>query len=195
MANLYPHIFISGIVTTEKFKTKSISVPPKPLPIRDRAVHSAVLLQKFDDIWAERQNLNQQREAEQIPTKEGTYLSFSSQVNYDLITKSLEDIGKGIRLLNIKEVSLNDNETQIRATVYIPKGQESHFVIKIQSYQSKNTTNINFPNQQNHDSITALVNQIDGSIHLLKIKDVIKADNIHTKASIFCARRIRTIFH
>lgn len=139
MANHYKHIFLSGNVITEKYKTKGTPITPKPLPIRDRAAHSAMLLRKFDAIWAEKENQNQQREAEQITTREGTYISFTSAANHDLITKSLEDLRKGIRLLNIKEVRIDENTTQIRATVYIPKGKEAHFIDKINKYQSELT--------------------------------------------------------
>lgn len=184
MEELYKHIFISGNVITEKYKTRGTPITPKPLPARDRAVHGAMLLQKFDAIWAERQNLNQQREAEQIPTREGTYLAFSSQADHDLITKSLEDLGKGVRLLNVKEVPAGDNGSQVRATVYVPKGKEAHFVKKIATYQSKNITNVKFPNSQDHDYIRDIVDQLGNDIRVLKIKDVDKGGKVKTNVSI-----------
>lgn len=67
--------------------------------------HSQKLLNQFDAIWQEKARLQQQRGAEQIATREGTYISFTSAANHDLITKSLEDLKKGIRLLNIKEIA------------------------------------------------------------------------------------------
>jgi len=139
MANQYKHIFLSGNVISEKFKTKGLPITPRPLPIRDRAEHSAMLLRKFDAIWEEKERLNQQRSAERITTREGTYISFLSGANYDLITKSLEDIRAGIRLLNITQISQDEATTQIRATVYIPKGKEAHFIDKIKKYQSELT--------------------------------------------------------
>lgn len=151
MANLYKHIFISGNVKTEKYKIKGTPVTPKPSPKRNRADHSAILLKKFDALWAERQDSNQQREAEQIPTKEGTYLSFSSQGNCDLITKSLEsirgkDCSKWIRLLNIKTSTDQLNNEVTVATIYVPRGQEGYFVQKIKDYQDKNTGTDRPPN-------------------------------------------------
>lgn len=56
-----------------------------------------------------------------------------------MITKSLEDLRKGIRLLNIKEIPVGENQTQIRATVYVPNGKEGHFIAKIQKYQQEET--------------------------------------------------------
>jgi hypothetical protein len=162
MPDFYKHIFLSGNVKTEKYKVKGTPVPAKPLPVRDREEHSAKLLQKFDLIWKERERFKNLREAEHIKTREGTYLSFNSQSNHDLITKSLEDLRKEIRLLNIKEVSVGENITQIRATVYIPKGQESHFIKKIVKYQSEET-------KKGDPKNSPLVNSIeDVSIALLE---------------------------
>lgn len=168
MANQYKHIFLSGNVITEKYKTKGTPITPKPLPIRNRAAHSAMLLRKFDAIWAERERLNEQREAEQIPTREGTYLSFKSAANHDLITKSLEslrskDTKNWIRLLNIKTLIDVDGHEQSIATVYIPNGKEGHFVKKVQEYQQENYRDTDNP--KNAD----LVNSIeDVSIALLE---------------------------
>ncbi|MBL1231415.1 MAG: S8 family peptidase [Flavobacteriales bacterium] len=168
MANQYKHIFLSGNVITEKYKTKGTPITPKPLPIRNRAAHSAMLLRKFDAIWAERERLNEQREAEQIPTREGTYLSFKSAANHDLITKSLEslrskDTKNWIRLLNIKMLIDVDGNEQSIATVYIPNGKEGHFVKKVQEYQQENYRDTENP--KNAD----LVNSIeDVSIALLE---------------------------
>lgn len=139
MPNQYKHIFLTGNVIAEKFTTTSKGGGHPNIPLRDRTSHSEILLHKFDEIWRERSNQNQQREAEQIPTREGTYLSFTSAANFDLITKSLENLTKGIRLLNISEITVNENNRQVRATVYIPKGKEAHFINKINQYQSEET--------------------------------------------------------
>jgi hypothetical protein len=135
----YKHIFIQGIAKSEKYKIKGTPITPKPLPVRDRLVHSQKLLNQFDDIWQKKEQLQQQRSAEQIATREGTYIQFTSASDHDLITKSLEDLRKGIRLLNIKEISIGENQTQVRATVYVPNGKEGHFIAKIQKYQQEAT--------------------------------------------------------
>lgn len=133
------HIFIKGIVKSEKYKVKVILITPKPLPVRDRFSHSQRLLNQFAQIWQQKEQLQQQRSAEQIATREGTYIQFTSAADHDLVTKSLEDLRKGIRLLNIKETPVGKNQTQVRATVYIPNGKEGHFIAKIQKYQQEET--------------------------------------------------------
>lgn len=109
------------------------------IPVRDRATQSQRLLNQFAEIWQQKEQLQQQRSAEQIATREGTYIQFTSAADHDLITKSLEDLRKGIRLLNIKEIPVGENQTQIRATVYVPNGKEGHFIAKIQKYQQEET--------------------------------------------------------
>lgn len=135
----YKHIFITGNVSSEKFKTPQRGRGASNIPARNRVAHSQKLLNQFDAIWQAKAQLQQQREAEQIATREGTYISFTSAADHDLITKSLEDLRKGIRLLNIKEIPVGENQTQIRATVYVPNGKEGHFISKIQKYQQEET--------------------------------------------------------
>lgn len=140
MNELYKHIFLnSNNKLTERYTTPPTRGGEPDIPPRNRQSHSTNLLQKFDSIWSARAAQNAERGAEHIPTKEGTYLSFVSALNHDLTTKSLEDLRKGIRLLNVKEVNVDDGNTQIRATVYIPRGKESHFISKVIEYQSENT--------------------------------------------------------
>jgi len=135
----YKHIFITGNVNSEKFKTPQRGRGESNIPARNRVAHSQKLLNQLDAIWQAKEQLQRQRGAEQIATREGTYISFTSAADHDLITKSLEDLRKGIRLLNIKEIPVGENQTQIRATVYVPNGKEGHFISKIQKYQQEET--------------------------------------------------------
>jgi hypothetical protein len=176
----YKHIFLTGNAVTEQYRTPPAFGGSPNIPQRDRASHSASLLQKFDAIWQEKSQLNQQRDAEQIPTREGTYLSFTSAANHDIITKSLEDLKKGIRLLNIKEVPIDDENTQIRATVYIPRGKETHFIDKISKYQKEETLKGKPKNE-------SLVNSIeDVSIALLESLWTDKLELLPTDNSKWC---------
>lgn len=137
----YKHIFLSGNVSSEKYRAPS-AIGAKPnIPVRNRLTQSQKLLSQFDDIWHQKGQLQQQRNALQIATRQGTYIQFTSAAGHDLITKSLEDLRKGIRLLNIKEIPADDNQKQIRATVYVPNGKEGHFIAKIQKYQQEETAN------------------------------------------------------
>ena len=134
----YKHIFISERVDVGLFKTPQGGRGQRNIPIRDRISHSAALLNKFDTIWNEQRQFDQQRQAAAIPTRCGTYLSFTSSIGYDLITKSLEDMRQGIRLLNVKNIG-EDGNPQVRATIYLPRGKEFHFINKITKYQTENT--------------------------------------------------------
>lgn len=162
------HIFIKGIVKSEKYKVKGTPIIPKPLPVRDRFSHSQKLLNQFAEIWQQKEQLQQQRSAEQIATREGTYVQFTSAADHDLITKSLESMRgkkseKWIRLLNIKTELSEENQVLTKALVYVPNGKEGHFLKKIQDYQTKNFRDTENP--LNAD----LVNSIeDVSIALLE---------------------------
>jgi len=179
MAN-YRHIFISGRAEKELFKGPPTGGRQSNIPQRDRKSHSEALLNKFNAIWKQQQQLNQQRQAAHIPTRDGTYLSFNSLAGYDLITKSLEDLRKGIRLLNVKDVISEDGQTQGRATIYLPRGKESHFIDKIRKYQTEIT-------QSGKPKNAPLVNSIeDVTLSLLESLWTDKTDLLPDDNSKWC---------
>jgi len=148
----YKHIFITGNVSSEKYRAPSGMGGKPRIPVRDRVSQSQKLLSQFDAIWQVKTQLQQQRSAEQIATREGTYISFTSAADHDLITESLESTKgkkpeKWIRLLNIRTVTNEVGQKQTQAVVYIPNGKEGHFIKKLQDYQSENfrTDSISLP--------------------------------------------------
>lgn len=180
MAENYKHIFISGNVKPEKYKASPKQGKQPKIPQRDRAAHSAKLLQQFDTIWKQKKELEQARTAEKIATREGTYLSFTSAADHDLITKSLENIKKGIRLLNVKQEKIDGDHTQVKATVYIPNGMEGFFISKIAKYEAENL-------KSGKPKNAPLVNSInDVSIALLEGLWTDKIQLIPTENSKWC---------
>ena len=75
-----------------------------------------------------------------LPSRKGTYLEFRSQAGYALITRSLEDMRRGIRLLNIRQVGKVKEEQTLLATVYVPAGKENHFLKKVEDYIEEDTS-------------------------------------------------------
>jgi hypothetical protein len=63
-------------------------------------------------------------------------------LDYDLVTKSLESVSQGIRLLNVKEEYINGRK-QTKALVFIPHGKERYFVKKIEAYRTRNVSDEN----------------------------------------------------
>jgi hypothetical protein len=181
----YKHIFISeNVKNSEKYKARSQQSAATRIPIRDRTAQSQKLLQQFDTIWQQKKQLCEQRSAEQIATRKGTYIQFTSAADHDLITKSLEDIRNDIRLLNIQEIPFGENQKQVRATVYVPNGKEGLFIRKINSYQTKNNTTINIPNHLDHNIVTETIKQLGYNIKINRIKDVMVKDVVKTKVTI-----------
>jgi hypothetical protein len=132
----YRHIFINGNVTTDRFKSPRRGSDNAIIPRRARAAHSRKLLQQFQKIWSDKIATDAERTAESIPSNNGTYVQFTSAINFDLITKSLESISNGIRLLNIQE-EIVDEQKQMKALVFIPHGKENYFVKKIEKYRTE----------------------------------------------------------
>ena len=116
--NKYSHIFLKDSKNSIPF-SQSSGGGSANIPQRDRKSHSEYLTSRFITIWKEQDDLKSERIAASIPTKEGFYIQFKGKVGCDLITKSLENIKKGIRLLNIKTIEQTEGEETF-ATVYVP---------------------------------------------------------------------------
>jgi hypothetical protein len=141
MSKNLSHIFLNTSHESMAF-TASGQIGSTPIPERDRQQHSERLLRKFDLIWSELNRHEIEREAVSLPSRTGSYLEFRSLPGYDLVSKSLEDIKQGIRLLNVRYTGEQGSRDTI-ATVYIPQGKQGHFVRKIQEYASKETASGN----------------------------------------------------
>ena len=133
----YKHLFITDNVRADKFKTPLGGGDNTLVPPRSRGSHSRKLLRQFKQIWSTRAALQAERTAESITSNNGTYIQFTSALDFDLVTKSLENISNGIRLLNVQE-EIIDGKKQIKALVFIPHGKESYFVNKIEKYRTEN---------------------------------------------------------
>lgn len=151
----HKHLFLPDIKESIPYTPTSTRGPQLNIPDRDVASHSQKLITRFNSIWESSEQQKQQREAISIRSREGTYLEFKSSVGHDLVTKSLEDVRQGIRLLNVRH-NIHDGQEETVCTVYIPAGKENFFLKKVNDYANpdKNTEKDN-PKNLN------LVNSID----------------------------------
>ncbi len=106
--------------------------------------HGHYLQQRFAEVWA----LAEAEQAVAHSTRRGVYLEFKSDPGFELELKSLEDLRKNIRLLNVRQAQVlvgQDDagnpqyETVAYATVYVPNGEQQYFVKKLEKYLTQNT--------------------------------------------------------
>ncbi|MGY0372327.1 S8 family peptidase [Clostridium sp. JNZ J1-5] len=135
----YSNIFLDKTGEAYKYTSKSQGGRGNILPPRNRIEHGKKIQNKLQDIWKQVENEKKDTTAVSLNTKMGTYLEFESTPNFNLTTKSLESIRAGIKLLNVKK-EIKDKETFVsKATVFIPKGKENHFLKKVNEYLTKET--------------------------------------------------------
>lgn len=160
----HKHLFLPDIKESIPFTSTSTGGKQVRIPDRNVTTQSQKLIAKFNSIWESVEQERTQRAAVSIRSREGTYLEFKSAAGFDLVTKSLEDVRQGIRLLNIRQQE-NDGEEETVWTVYIPAGKENFFLKKINDYANPEKLTINNnPKNQN------LVNSIeDISIALVEL--------------------------
>ena len=141
MATEHSHIFLLETQGTEGFTTPRGGGPQKDIPERNRQSHSTKLQNQWATIWTRAIEQQESRTAVSMPARDGVYVEFEGAPGYDLVTKSLEDRGAGIRLLNVYTVRAESDPTQeiTRATVFIPSGKQENFLKKIRKYAEENT--------------------------------------------------------
>lgn len=133
MAENYSLLFLPDqIVESIPYQTDGRG-PALTIPDRDRQTHGNTLLQKFQKIWQEAEENKNDRLAVSQQVKDGTYIEFKSALDADLVTKSLEDLRQKVRILNIREETV-EGKVQTFATVFVPKGKEDFFLKKIRQY-------------------------------------------------------------
>jgi hypothetical protein len=145
----YPHVFVSNSAqpiayTARRGGTKT------PLPDRQRDQHADRLRRALDTAWTESDGRAKERGAVGLATRSGTYLEFRGAPGFDLKTRSLEDLGVGIRLLSVRATP---DARASAATVYVPKGQEQYFLRKVRQYATEETGRHRPKNQPLIDSI------------------------------------------
>lgn len=134
--------------TAESMPYTSSPKPVEPkFPKRTVATHAAYIKRKLQECYT---NELTQKQVAAIRYKEGIYLEFSGAKDHDLAIRSLENRSAGIRLLNVHE---DEENSIIKATVYIPAGQESFFLKKVEDYANKLTSS---GNPKNRDLISSI---------------------------------------
>lgn len=144
-----PHdnIFLTDVSETYSFSSapsrgSSLNIPQR----HNRRAHSDLLLAQYQEA-RERFNSYTPEQVAAISYNTGTYVEFSGADNCDLITKSLENIQQGIKLLNIRDEVIpgniqdgSDAKIVTKATVFIPTGKEEFFIKKISDFATEVTS-------------------------------------------------------
>ena len=130
----YRHIFLAGPNQTHGFTSPGSRGRVPRIPERNREQHSTRLLSRLQQTWDE----SDDRAAVAHVDRNGAYIDFESDPGSDLITKSLENMQAGIRLLNIRTEGSEDSERTL-ATVYVPNDQRNRFLRKLHAYAHEET--------------------------------------------------------
>lgn len=130
MANeRYRHIFLTAAPPATPFSNPRHGGGAPRIRERDRFQHGAYLRERLENAWKE----VEQRQAVAVVERHGSYIDFISDPGHDLILKSLEDLRSGIRLLNVRRLGDEGNQTII-ATIYVPHTKRGFFLRKITKY-------------------------------------------------------------
>lgn len=123
------HLFITGTSTTESYTSPNSGRNSFRYPQRQRETHGQKLLRQFDAIRTQAATAIEEQKAYGIDAKNGIYIQFESDPEFDLKTESLEIWGSGIELLSEHKVG---NRTL--STVFVPEGKLDILVNKFTAY-------------------------------------------------------------
>lgn len=126
-----PNILLSKELfgSTYGYKSRQAVVRHKMVE-RDRESHARVLTEELDEAI----RVEKQRREESGCADDGICLDFCSALGVDYPVEKLEDIGRKVRLLNVREVG-----GQTCATVFVPNGKEGFHSKKVREYGSSLT--------------------------------------------------------
>jgi len=141
MPERYDNLFLSDTVNRVNYTNPQQNGPRFKTPNRDAGQHGANIRRQLDVAWQRYQDEVSNRQAVAVPTHEGMYLEFESAPGFDLKIKSLEDLRAGVRLLNVRTVTVGEHTVQ-RATIFVPHDKRAHFLNKTVAYMEsgKNKT-------------------------------------------------------
>ncbi len=125
--NNLSHIVLTKLPESSLYTSTSNGRGDKAAPLRDRIPHGHYLTQQLSAAW--KQSVDEH--AVKHATRNGVYLEFKSDDGYALELKSLENLAKRIRLLNVRE---KPEQGIMYATVYVPHKEKAYFVKKLESY-------------------------------------------------------------
>lgn len=148
----YAHIFLKGPINSQGFTNPQKGGSNPRIPHRDPLQHSNYLKGQLNSAW---EKAEEQRKAVVHVDRQGVYVDFIGEPGNELIIKSLEDMRKGIRLLNVRYENEHENDQKkTLATVYIPNEKRGHFLNKLNSYDNETTPIGNRRNEKLINSIS-----------------------------------------
>lgn len=133
-----PHIVLTEVPETKNYTTPQKFGGEPRVPCRNRKIHGEAIKSKLQKAWEIAALTSQERTTVSLPVANGIYLEFRSALDYDLITKSLENLTQHIRLLNI-HTCMENGQKITKATVFIPKEKFCTFIKKVEDYLNKDT--------------------------------------------------------
>lgn len=102
----------------------------RKIPPRNRYNHANYLQKQFEQSWKSGEKEN--KKVTSVSNRNGIYLEFRGKKEYELITKSLENVNQNVRLCNVREIKGTKY-----ATVFVPLNKKNFFLKKINSYREQ----------------------------------------------------------
>lgn len=130
------HFILEGTAQTEPFARPPRKIEPPTVPARDRQGHGNALLAQLEALRPRFDSARAAQATAGLDTGYGLQIEFESFPDIELAVQSLDRIGSGIELRNVRR-----DERRTLATVFVPDGRLETFESLIRTYldESKDT--------------------------------------------------------
>jgi len=105
---------------------------------------------RLEKVWRE----VEQRQAVVHVERHGAYIEFAGEPGFDLLTKGLEGLRSGTRLLNVRKDEV-DGEERTLATVYVPLSKRGHFLRRIRAFAAGKQ-----PHKRDYEKLVSSISDI-----------------------------------
>lgn len=123
------HFILTGVTTTEQFRSPRQVRDRSPVPNRDRQRHGRALLEQVEALQTEMTTARMAQEQAGLDGGFGLQVEFESFPDIELAFESLARERSGIELLNVRHEA-----QRTLATVFVPDGKLEHFEGLIRDY-------------------------------------------------------------
>ncbi|WAS92626.1 S8 family peptidase [Nannocystis punicea] len=131
------HLILQDPPATEPFSRSGGGSQKIPPPLAGRPAHGQQLTRSIEKAEADGYVRRTNRPFTVTSAISGLYIEVESQPGVALATASLQDLRKGIEVVNQTETISTTGETQSlvqKATVFVPDGQLAHFIKRLEAY-------------------------------------------------------------
>ncbi|MGB3588743.1 MAG: S8 family peptidase [Tunicatimonas sp.] len=150
------HLLVQNTATSERYTSVKKGNSKGNYLTRNRSQHGQKLQTDLRQVEQAVANFVNTPPSTGLEKENGFYVQFSSEPGYDLKVESLGNANKDIEPVAVQTIETEGELAQTTATVFIPEGQLSYFIDKVEKYLTEDTKGGNPQNKALVESVSQI---------------------------------------